>query len=582
MLQGGNIRRGETTNLDTNLAVLIDFENIAAGTDKEGLGRFDINAIMSRLVDKGRVLIARSYADWGRFSRFKQALLTANVTMYELTSHGMQDKNRADIAMVVDALELAFTKDYIDTFVIVSGDSDFTPLVLKMRELNKRVIGIGTRSSTSRLLVQACDEFIFYDHIVKSKRKARQGRGGRKPVGRQAGYDLLMETLHGLQRENPQAPLASVIKGALRRKSPDFSESELGFQSFARFLESARDAGYISLERDRKAGGYRVDAADTGVDDEDLEESDSRGGDWTDSYIPAGTEVFVNALKEQGVELLSHPVRMQILHIIETLAKERRSKRRKVTAQYLREDVRKALRNTFPNLPARAIRSVFTSLMQAGLLIHKDGTAIRSASAAFHLEKDAEGLNKELVSTYLAHLEEANADLHNVDLLAELFLGDPERKREIEESLAWLAQAQLGEGDEAALNELDLDSLLSSEPTEAPTAVEPTLEAAPADEPAVVEATADEPVAEEAPKKKRVRKAPAKKPAAPAKKKPATRTRKKPATTAKAAAPEAEAEAPADEEPKKRTRRRVRRKKTEDAPADGNDLDLDSLLESSD
>jgi len=582
VLQGGNIRRGETTNLDTNLAVLIDFENIAAGTDKEGLGRFDINAIMSRLVDKGRVLIARSYADWGRFSRFKQALLTANVTMYELTSHGMQDKNRADIAMVVDALELAFTKDYIDTFVIVSGDSDFTPLVLKMRELNKRVIGIGTRSSTSRLLVQACDEFIFYDHIVKSKRKARQGRGGRKPVGRQAGYDLLMETLHGLQRENPQAPLASVIKGALRRKSPDFSESELGFQSFARFLESARDAGYISLERDRKAGGYRVDAADTGVDDEDLEESDSRGGDWTDSYIPAGTEVFVNALKEQGVELLSHPVRMQILHIIETLAKERRSKRRKVTAQYLREDVRKALRNTFPNLPARAIRSVFTSLMQAGLLIHKDGTAIRSASAAFHLEKDAEGLNKELVSTYLAHLEEANADLHNVDLLAELFLGDPERKREIEESLAWLAQAQLGEGDEAALNELDLDSLLSSEPTEAPTAVEPTLEAAPADEPAVVEATADEPVAEEAPKKKRVRKAPAKKPAAPAKKKPATRTRKKPATTAKAAAPEAEAEAPADEEPKKRTRRRVRRKKTEDAPADGNDLDLDSLLESSD
>ena len=136
--------------MDTNLALLIDFENIAAGTEKEGLGRFDVNAIMSRLVDKGRILIARSYADWGRFSRFKQSLLAANVTMYELTSHGMQDKNRADIAMVVDALELAFTKDYVETFVIVSGDSDFTPLVLKMRELNKHVIGIGTRSSTSR------------------------------------------------------------------------------------------------------------------------------------------------------------------------------------------------------------------------------------------------------------------------------------------------------------------------------------------------------------------------------------------------------------------------------------------------
>ena len=112
--------------MESTIAVLIDFENIAAGTEKDGLGRFDVELVMKRVKDKGRVLIARSYADWGRFSRFKQTLLQNNVTMMELTSHGMHDKNRADIALVVDALELAFTKDYIDTYVVVSGDSDFT------------------------------------------------------------------------------------------------------------------------------------------------------------------------------------------------------------------------------------------------------------------------------------------------------------------------------------------------------------------------------------------------------------------------------------------------------------------------
>src|SRR5262245_42232050 len=181
---------------------------------------------MQRVKDKGRVLVSRSYADWGRFSRFKQALLSANVTMMELTSHGMQDKNRADIAMVVDCLELAFTKDYIDTFVVVSGDSDFTPLVLKMRELNKRVIGIGTRASTSRLIIQACDEFMSYDTIVKEARAPRVVAEARAaaPTAQQAPLDALVDALAGLQRENPEPALASVVKTAILRKVPDFNE----------------------------------------------------------------------------------------------------------------------------------------------------------------------------------------------------------------------------------------------------------------------------------------------------------------------------------------------------------------------
>ena len=133
--------------MEQNLCVLIDFENISAGCEKERLGRFDINVVMNRLKDKGRILEARAYGDWGRYARFKQSLLEAGVQMHELPSYGGHDKNRADIALVVDAMDLVYTRDFIDTYVILSGDSDFTPLVMRLRSMNKRVIGIGTRST---------------------------------------------------------------------------------------------------------------------------------------------------------------------------------------------------------------------------------------------------------------------------------------------------------------------------------------------------------------------------------------------------------------------------------------------------
>ena len=152
---------------EENLCVLIDFENIAAGTERENLGKFNIRMVMNRLKEKGRILISRAYGDWGRFANFKQSLLEQGVSMMELTSYRGQDKNRADIALVVDAMELAYTRDYISTFVLLSGDSDFTPLVMRLKELNKRVIGLGTKGSTSRLLAESCDEFIFYEYFFR-------------------------------------------------------------------------------------------------------------------------------------------------------------------------------------------------------------------------------------------------------------------------------------------------------------------------------------------------------------------------------------------------------------------------------
>ncbi|NCG18483.1 MAG: NYN domain-containing protein, partial [Rhodobacterales bacterium] len=496
------------TSLEAHIAVLIDFENIAAGTDKEGLGRFDIKAVMERFKDKGRILIARSYADWGRFSRFKQGLLAENVTMMELTSHGMQDKNRADIALVVDALELAFTRDYIDTYVIVSGDSDFTPMVLKMRELNKRVIGCGTRRSTSRLLIGACDEFLFYDSIVKSQGKRRPNNDRRSSAASpklSEAFDLLVKALDGLQLENSDAPRAGAVKSAIKRRTPDFSENDLGFNSFARFLEKAADRGIVVLNRDRKGGGYRVETPDAASDDDLLEVSGSsepKVSKWVDPYIPAGAEVYVKALDEKGLHPLSTPSRKLVLEALDGVVKERNQRRRKTTINFVGEDIKRKLRRTMPEVSVGLIRGVLEALRQSGQLLHRDGNPIRTPSASFTLSKNAEELNSALLNNYLANLSDAGCDMSNTAVIAELLLGNAEQTRAVEESLAWLVTAPQGVGDAQDLNEVDLDALLVID--DVLTVTEVSTEAAPVVE--ETSAASEAPVAEK-PKRKRKTKA---------------------------------------------------------------------------
>lgn len=596
--------------METNLAVLIDFENIAAGTEKEGLGRFDVEALMQRVKDKGRILVARSYADWGRFSRFKQALLSANVTMMELTSHGMQDKNRADIAMVVDALELAFTKDYIDTFVVVSGDSDFTPMVLKMRELNKRVIGCGTRKSTSRLLIQACDEFFFYDTIAKPKKTRARAP---KEVTTEAGvmtleqaFDLLEETLDGLQRENPDPPLASIVKTAMLRKSPDFSETDLGFASYARFLEAAQDAGIVKIVRDQKSGGYRVDSLDTDEAGAAPIPAAGTAGPYVDEWLPEDIDRYLEPLAEAGIDPLSAPTRMAVLEALHEVVADRKKRRRKATLPHVAEDVRKALRRTHPDLPLASIRSVLDVLLRAGQLIHRDGTAIRSAHASFRLQADPQALNKAFTSYCLAHLIDAGVDVSDSDTLAELFLGQADRRREIEENIAWLQAQNDGE---APTEEIDLDDLLvidEAEAAEAPPADEaPAAEEPPAEDTAAAEAAeapVDEPQpegeapeaaaeeSEDKPKKKRKRTRRKKDEEAEAAASPAEgEPTAEPAPEAEAAAAEPAPEAPAEAsaeaqaapEPEKKPRRRTTRTRKKAAEPSDLESDLDKLLQPS-
>ena len=258
------------------LAVLVDFENMARPGAKSR-GDFDIDLVLSRLTEKGRVVVKRAYADWSRYREAKMDLQNAGLELIEMPSAREGAKNRADIKLAVDAMELAYSREHLNNFVIVSGDSDFTPLVGKLRELNKRVIGVGNRESSSELLIANCDEFIFYDSIATvSGSGERRGRGG----SRKDPVALLSESLLALQREGVELPLASVVKDAMRRKDPAFDESAIGFSTFSKFLESVSDKAGIALQTDPRSGTYRVATSDAPLAEIDITgDAEGPGGD---------------------------------------------------------------------------------------------------------------------------------------------------------------------------------------------------------------------------------------------------------------------------------------------------------------
>jgi uncharacterized LabA/DUF88 family protein len=608
--------------LEDNIALLIDFENIAAGTEKENLGRFKVEALINRLKDKGRVLVARAFGDWGRFARFKQDLLANNITMMELTSHGMQDKNRADIAMVVDCLELAFTRAYVDTYVIVSGDSDFTPLVLKLRELNKRVIGVGTRGSTSRLIINACDEFIFYDTLVQSRERSVRQVTRKLPKGPSKAMEILLEALEGLQREDPTPPLASIVKTAMLRRRPDFNENDSTFSSFTRFLESARDAGIVTLHRDKKSGGYRVDAVEEAMDDvlevsepaprartqparaakpaaspvaAPAETAPRKEEVFDDPYFPAGSESLVAALHAAKLGPMAYPTRLAALEALCEAVEDRNKKRKRVTIAFVQEDIKRLLRRTHPDVSSRAIRDLLTAVMNAGQFIHKDSTPIRSANAPFMLAKDAAKLNHAYVEYALARLVAAGESLDDVATVADLFLGDAERTRDVETILAWIAargpeqEPSYDDDDDrddtdaqehahtpsSSFDLDDLDAFLLADDGDAPTPSAPPAPAESSERPKRSRGSrrtrsADAEEAEALPAEPEAAPAPV---ATPVQPEPAAEKPRR----AKSSKPKAAADATADEAPPKKAKSKSRAKSAE--PAESNLDDLDALLD---
>jgi uncharacterized protein (TIGR00288 family) len=266
------------TPADTrSMALFCDFENLALGVRDAKYDKFDIKRVLEKLLLKGSIVVKKAYCDWERYKGFKAAMHEAAFELIEIPHVRQSGKNSADIRMVVDALDLCYTKSHVDTFVLLTGDSDFSPLVSKLRENDKIVIGVGVKNSTSDLLIANCDEFIYYDDLVRDqpKREKKERKRREKPAAgetdkpqqakpdeekRQQALDLAMETIEALfgERGSDEKIWGSMVKQALKRRQPGFNESYFGFRSFSRLLEEAAARGMIEVEEDEKSGGVII------------------------------------------------------------------------------------------------------------------------------------------------------------------------------------------------------------------------------------------------------------------------------------------------------------------------------------
>jgi uncharacterized protein (TIGR00288 family) len=242
---------------DHTLAVFIDFENIALGFKDNKGPKFDIKKILERLVEKGKIIVKKAYADWASYSEYKKTLHEAAIELIEIPRRSMIGKNSADIRLCVDAMDLCYSKEHIDTFVIVSGDSDFSPLVSKLKENGKHVIGLGMKESTSELLINNCDEFIYYEDLVRPTRILPAIKKD-LPKKKKEAFQLLIDSISALVRENKEILWSSMVKDTMKRKKPSFNESYYGYRTFSDLLEDAQDRGFVQLRTDPRSGTYVV------------------------------------------------------------------------------------------------------------------------------------------------------------------------------------------------------------------------------------------------------------------------------------------------------------------------------------
>jgi uncharacterized protein (TIGR00288 family) len=241
---------------DRSLAIFIDFENLALGFQGRR-DRFDIHRVLERLVEKGKIVAKKAYADWGRFGLYTAPLHEAAIELVEIPRRNQTGKNSADIRLCVDAMDLAYSKEHINTFVVVSGDSDFSPLVSKLKELGKHVIGLGMQQSTSDLLRDNCDEFIYYEDLGQTP-ALDSALNSKLPEGKRKAFGLLMESLLALRRENKEVLWSSMVKDTMKRKKPSFNEAYHGYRTFSELLEDAQREGLLELDTDKRSRTYVV------------------------------------------------------------------------------------------------------------------------------------------------------------------------------------------------------------------------------------------------------------------------------------------------------------------------------------
>jgi len=243
-------------NDERKQALFIDFENIALGLRDSKHKSFDVNLVLKRLVEKGKIMVKRAYADWERYVEYKRPFHEAAIELIDIPQEKYSGKNSADIRLVVDAMDLAHGKEHLDTFVIVSGDSDFSPLVSKLRENDKYVIGMGVKNSSSELLVDNCDEFIYYEDLLRATKKAVPIQN--LPEKRTEVFAMVTDAIRALQRENKEVLWGSMIKQTMKRKRPDFDEGYYGYSTFSKLLEDAAKQGILELKKDQRSGTYII------------------------------------------------------------------------------------------------------------------------------------------------------------------------------------------------------------------------------------------------------------------------------------------------------------------------------------
>lgn len=250
-----------TTAREHNLAVFIDLENLAQGFSNQKKTRFEIQKVLERLLEKGKLIVKKAYADWNRYQAYTAPFHEAAIELIEIPRRSQTGKNSADIRLVVDAMDLAWSKPHIDTFVIVSGDSDFSPLVSKLKENGRHVIGMGMKGSTSELLRDNCDEFIYYEdleRIEEDEQKMTATIQADLPERKREAFSLLIDVCNALSRENHDVLYASLIKDTMKRKKPSFDESYYGYRSFNHLLEDADNKALIDIEVSPRSGTYII------------------------------------------------------------------------------------------------------------------------------------------------------------------------------------------------------------------------------------------------------------------------------------------------------------------------------------
>jgi uncharacterized protein (TIGR00288 family) len=249
--------RNMSNDRERKIALFIDFENIAIGVTDAKYKKFEIELLLERLLEKGKIVVKRAYSDWDKFPDYKRELHEAAIELIEIPGRKYSGKNSADIRMVVDAMDMAWSKEHIDVFVIASGDSDFSPLVSKLKENDKFVIGVGVKNSSSDLLIDNCDEFIFYEDLVRGTQKTPQVNAFKDKKQAEV-FKLLIDSIKALMRENKEILWGSMVKQTMQRKKPTFNEEYYGYNTFSDLLEDAQNNNIIKIKKDIKSGSYVI------------------------------------------------------------------------------------------------------------------------------------------------------------------------------------------------------------------------------------------------------------------------------------------------------------------------------------